>query len=259
MCASNSATCPTLNMNRCIREIIIQEIRSIANEFLKEAQRLGLPNWSNTSFGPNANVVPVELSAAIVFDFHFVNANSTFCASLVGGDLGSAVVNCITNATVTSLPAQVDLSTISSTSVNTASNLIKTLGVGLLNSYLHKLGFSELTYSNLADNILQDLHGSQAEYAFNFGIISDILNQDSQINTANATCHTAFPSFTGAASTAFESWITAYIPPASSRTMCTLLKDMSAGTSTGNAPPLSTSAFLHTNMFRSNESPSGSC
>jgi len=223
--------------------------------FLKEAQRLALPNWMNATFGPNANVVPVELAAADIFDFHLVNPSSTYCVSLTGTETPNALASCIANATVMALPAQVDLSTVNGALINSTSNLVKTLGVGLLNSYLHKLGVSEQNYTNLNDNFLVDLHGSQAEYAINFGILSDVLNQDSQTNVANATCHTAF-SFTGGSSAAFEAFLNLFIPPASTRTMCTMLQNMA----TGSSPTfLSGTSWLHTNMFRASESPSGSC
>jgi len=242
MCGGGSCSSLTLNADRCVREIVILELRSIASEFLTEAKNLALPNWVPTSFGQNANIVPVEVAAADIFDYHLVNHNTTQCA-LTGTDTPNNVGLCIANATGTALPAQVDLSTISNAAINATSNLVKLMGLGLLNSYLHKLNLAELSYATLNDNLLVDLHGSQAEYAFNFGILSDILAQDSQTNSANATCHSQF-SFTGANSVSFELWLNGYIPPASSRTLCTMLQNMSG---TGG---FTTTTWLHTHMFR---------
>jgi len=235
--------CPSAQIDRCIREIVILELRSIASEFLTEA--LNLPLSKKVAFPSNANVVPVELAAAHVFDYHWL-ASSSQCNSLTGSSDATALGSCITNALSTSLPTQMDLSSVSNLAINQTSQNIKMFGLGNLNSYLFALGSTEINYGTADDNILVNLHGSDAEYAINFGILADILSRDSvaSVASANATCHGNLV-FTGTDIPNWETFLNSVIPPAPSRTMCTMLQDMAQSPAVFTSP-----TFLQKYMFR---------
>jgi len=261
---SGQAPCSLVSCNkpslaRCVRELAILEFRAITREFLDEAKLLPLPNWNVNSFPANANVAPVELSAAKLFDLHLGAPDIPACDSFTS--VNSDPVNCIATAHNTPLVTQQDVTQLPAGTINTLTNQVKALGVGSLNAYLAQLGASPVPYSSLTDNFLIDLHGSAAEYAFNFGILEQIYAQDSRSTSANATCNANIPfAPSSTSSQQFQNALNSFFPVAQTRTLCTLFQSMSPTPAGGlggtyafaSAPP------LHTHMFRQ-EAVTGSC
>jgi len=162
---------------------------------------------------------------------------------------------CINTAQATPLIKQRDLTQIPQATINASTNQVKVLGVASLNAYLAQLALPPVSSASLSNNFLIDLHGSNAEYAVNFGILSSILALDSRGTSANATC-LANLQFGGSTQTGqFQASLNAFIPLAASRTMCTLLQSMVA---IGGAWGPTVSPLLHTHMFRA-EAVSGFC
>jgi len=225
--ACNSA-CNQGPLSRCAREILVEEFISIAKEFVTEAKTLfpGAPKFS-----PNSNfVAPVELGAAKIFDLHYhaaVPLAGTTCSfsSISGDELATSNTGkCINASLSVPLMTQRDLDAMPVQDLDKIVNDVQALGIGSLNAYLPKLG--QASYLPPSDNLLLDLHGSTAEYAFNFGIFDTLLSQDSRQNTASATCNANFP-FTGTQATSFATTLGIFLPAASTRTLCSLLKEMS--------------------------------
>jgi len=245
-CSGSSLNCGRDKVGRCVKELVILEYRSIAQEFIAEAKLLPLPN--TLKFGPNQNVAPVELAAAKLFDFHFAADPIPDCQSLSTPNIDPTL--CIQGAQSTKLKPQrnlQDTSQVPSGTITTATNVVKSLGLGNLNAYLSKLGQPEIhPYSALNDNLLIDLHGSAAEYAFNFGILEDILAQDGRSDSANSTCfeNIQFPGFPSQ-TILLSQFLGNFIPAAKTRTLCTLLQDMLGGTFGFDA-----TTSLHAHMFR---------
>jgi hypothetical protein len=225
------------------------EFRAIAKEFIAEAKTLSLPNWNNASFMPNPNIAPVELVAARLFDFHIGVA--------VSCSLSDPTVNpvtCIQAASTTALVGQRSLA--ADGTINATTNKVKAFGLGSINTYLSALGKAERSYASQNDNLLIDLHGSPAEYAFNFGILENILAQDSRSEAANATCFANLDQFGGTGDLLFDNVISGIVTAGKTRTLCTLLQDMATGAGTNQ---INVGGELHTNMFRKVASPSGTC
>jgi hypothetical protein len=235
--AQPAGSCNIPALARCVRELAIFEFRTIAKEFLLEAKVL-FPNAE--TFPPINSIAPVELAAARIFDLHLGAPNNAACSNF-DSFASSISAACISAAKNTSLSTQIDLSLISS--ITSTANQVKSLGLGSLNSYLVKLGLPPKSYSALKDHLLLDLRGSGAEYAFNFGIVENILNQDLRNETAVAVCSFNYPSSNTNPSLvdAYNLAVSTFLADATSRTLCTLLKDMGVPTSS-----------LQSNMFRVN-------
>jgi hypothetical protein len=238
-------------MARCVKELVTVEFRSVAKEFIEEAKLLNLgSNWNTAvTFGSNANLVPAELAAAKIFDLHLAAPSLSDCASATLDDVNGNPVNCIVAAQGTSLWTQRDLSSVST--LNALTNQVKSFGLGSLNAYLSKLALQQVPYSGLHDNLFLDLHGSSAEYAINFGILENILARDSRADNATFTCTTNLQ--LGPNQIGFENFMNVFLTAAKTRTLCTLLQDMSSG-----LQPINVGASLHQRMFRK-ETPTGLC
>jgi len=239
--------CSAANLGRCVKEIVILEYISITEEFLNVAKVLPLSGWNNLKFDANENVAPVDLAAAKIFDFHLAADPISPCTGL--NSPSNDPSDCINTAQGVQLFTQRDLSTLPANTITTASDAIKTFGLGNLNSYLSKLGQAAKPYALLSDNLLMDIHGSAAEYAFNFGILENILGQDLRSDTANMTCTTNINFVDQNLNDQFVGVMNTLIPAAKTRTLCTLLEDMAS---------VLTITTLHPNMFEA-ESITGSC
>jgi len=133
------------------------------------------------------------------------------------------------------------------------------MGLGSINTYLRALGMTEMPYASQNTNLLFDLHGSGAEYAINFGILQNILAQDSRTNNATAVCSANLQFSVPADTQSFNAQVSAAVTAAQGRTMCSLLQTMSTP---GLYPPLSPTCIgnvLHKHMFRANEAATGTC
>jgi len=190
----------------------------------------------------------VDLAAAKIFDFHLAaDPISPSCTDL--NSPSNDPSDCINAAQAVELFIQRDLSTLPANTITTASDAIKTFGLGNLNSYLSKLGQPAQPYALLSDNLLMDIHGSAAEYAFNFGILENILDQDLRVDSANATCKENIIFQNQNENDQFANILNNLIPAAKTRTLCTLLEDMAS---------VLTITTLHPNMFVA-ETITGSC
>jgi hypothetical protein len=245
-----SSACNAAKLGRCARDLMLVEFQAVAREFFAEAKTLPLSNWNSDSFTPNPNVAPVELAAARLFDFHIGVA--------VSCSLTDPTVNpnaCIQAASSTALLTQRSLA--ADGTISATTNLVKAFGLGSINTYLSKLGKSELSYASQNDNLLIDIHGSPAEYAFNFGILESILAQDSRSESANTTCFANMQGqFSGNGDLQFANVVNPIISAGKTRTLCTLLQDMA---SAGGNYQINVAGELHTNMFRKDAAPSGTC
>jgi hypothetical protein len=233
--------CVAAAVARCVREIVIMELRAIANEFLTEAQNLFPIQDSSVSFAPNPDVAPVELAAAQLFDLHLVANSPAICSTLPADQ---DPVDCIVAAVNVQLQKQRDLSGMSTT-INAASELVKKLGLGSINRYLYELGLPELAYNLQKPNLLEALRNSGAEYAFNFGILKNILQQDNRTNV-NAACQAQLSGDQNF-QTALSGFLSPYIANAPTLTLCKLLKDMSDPPVRITPAPLT--SVLHQRMF----------
>jgi len=233
-------------------ELCILEFRSIVREFLDEAKRIPFLSGHIKTFPTNATVAPVELGAAAIFDLHLGAAvDIPACDGAFSGS--SDPTACLTAAQSTQLFTQRNLGT-STATINTLSNQAKSLGLGNLNAYLALLGESPVDFSTLSNppNFLQDLQGSAAEYAFNFGILEQIYAQDSRSDSANATCLANLQFVNNVNTQQFQNALNSFIPLAKNRTMCTLFQSMEALAGGIGAVP------LHPRMFIQ-ETATGSC
>jgi len=131
--------------------------------------------------------------------------------------------------------------------INAAADRVKLLGLGSINTYLHKLG-SPIKSHPVSGSLLQDLHGSEAEFAFNFGILEDILNRDEKAFFASKTCF-EFPPWASATSEAnWMSAVNSFINPPRANNLCELYLDMQSSRYPGGALPQGDG--VRKNMFR---------
>jgi len=256
---SSAGKCSSAGVERCIREVVILELRAVAAEFLTEAKNLPGTNWNTAVSFPPVSNAPVELAAAHIFDFHFAEmAPSPLASCCVFSTPSDDPSNCLSVAQSTPLNVQISLTGMTS-SINAASEQVKSLGLGSVNTYLHALNLTEISYASQNANLLVDLHGSAAEYAINFGILQSILNQDSRAGPGNATATcSANLQFTAPADTAsFNAQVNSMVTSAQSRSMCTLLQAMSNSlySPLGSCVP----PTLHRHMFRADEAATGTC
>jgi hypothetical protein len=164
-CTPNPANCPTLGLDRCVRELVILEMRAVAKEFLNEARQLSV--LTNTySFPQDPNIAPVELAAAKIFDLHLGSptpAAQCSTASVYTSDPAS----CLGTGRTAGLQKQIDLSpSPASALIESSSTLVKTLGLGSINAYLRLLGIPEISYASQKSNLLIDV-ANKAAFAFN--------------------------------------------------------------------------------------------
>jgi len=276
---SDQTKCPPGALAQCVREIVILELRALASEFIKEAKNTQLwpafPNWDPTiKFASDPGVVPIEAAAARLFDFHLVAPTPSAQAQCFSNtNVGVDPTTCITASAKVGLQTQTAISpppTAVANLLNSVSDNIKAFGLGSYNSYRRKVGLTEIVYALQNNSLLNDIHNSKLEYAFNFGFIEDILAQDllGTVDSANATCNALITGLSTDDYTAFNfggvTSLTAFLVPAPSRTLCTLLKELAAS---GVLTPGGNNGInnnLHTNMFRASESacsvsPSCSC
>jgi hypothetical protein len=253
--------CSSLLLARCVREITILEYQAVAREFLSEAKKLYLGPTNNLAFATdNSFVTPVDLAGAKLLDLHYGPARTTTaCSPPTPTTTGVAVLQpsdnpalCLNDTKLIGLHSQRASATLAA-DVQAAMNRIKQLGLGSLNSYLSKLKPAPLKlYSALGDNLLNDIRGSDAEYAINFGILEAILAQDSKATATqvNNTCI----SLMGYTGTNLGTWVTSLKPritAAPTRTLCSLIKEMNVGAyGTTYSNNLGTNILLHANMFR---------
>jgi hypothetical protein len=255
---SSAGKCSAAGVERCIREIVILELRAVAAEFLAEAKNLPGTNWNTAVSFPPVTNAPVELAAAHIFDFHFAEATplTSCCSFSTPSDDPSY---CISTAQMTPLNVQIPLTGMTS-SINAATEQVKTLGLGSINTYLHALNVTEMSYASQNANLLVDLHGSAAEYAINFGILQSILNSDSRAGAGNATatCSANLQFSLPVDTASFNAQVSSMVTGAQSRTLCTILQAMSNPAIYGQLASC-VPASLHRRMFRADEASTGSC
>jgi len=254
---STPGKCSSTGVERCIREIVILELRAVAAEFLAEAKNLPGSNWNTAVSFPPVTNAPVELAAAHIFDFHFAEATPLSCCAFVTPSDDPSY--CISMAQMNPLNVQIPLTGMTA-SINAASEQVKILGLGSLNSYLHALNLTEISYASQNANLLFDLHGSAAEYAFNFGILQSILAQDSRAGAGNATatCNANLQFSLPADTASFNAEVNSMATAAQTRSLCTILQAMSNSAIYGQLASC-VPASLHPHMFRATEASTGSC
>jgi len=248
---SQAPLCDPGLLGRCVRELVIAEFRAVVKEFLAEAKLL-FPS-PQLFASVNTSVAPVELAAAKLFDLHLAaNTANPSCAALNTLNTDK-LLNCIDSAHNVGLPTQRDLSSLGTT-ITSYVNTVKSLGLGSLNAYLAKLNVPpRVPYSSQSDNVLQDLHGSAAEYAFNFGILETILAQDSRADSANATCVLAGQGLSAANMPLFQSAVNSFLLAVPAQTLCLVLQALNTGNYNAITP-----TNLHPHMFRADPA-TGSC
>jgi len=252
------------NYNGANKEFVILELQAIAQEFLSVAQTLPLSGFNppaNPVFPANPSISVVELAAAQLFNLHLYSDSSCTYQNA-----NSDPSNCINHASTTGLFKQMNLQN-QGALINSTSELVKILGLNLINSYLSAAQQPEwANYASQNANLLYDLHGSQAEYAINFGILASILSQDQRTTQANivAVCK-AGQSFNDPTSQqynptdaqSFSLMLTnAYNNHAT--TLCALLEQMDPRNTLGvSYGTLSVLPHLHPNMFLAGTSTGG--
>lgn len=252
-------TCDRREVARCSRIITIIEYQSIAREFLAEAKAMNLSaDWNNARFAKLDSVVPAEVGAARLFDLHLDSDPIAACSlAAISPFSRNSLETCLTAAGPIRLKKQISPDT---ATLNNAINLVNSLGIHNLNAYLEKLGTLWNTLQP-DGNILFDLHGSRAEYAFNFGILENILEQDAKANIEYAR-NACFNVLT-APFNEKNTWIAAVnftINNAVNTTLCKVLRTQSTTQSIYQyGLPSTYAASLHPHMFRGDEPPTGSC
>lgn len=251
--------CDRREVARCSRIITIIEYQSIAREFLAEAKAMNLSaDWNSARFAKLDSVVPAEVGAARLFDLHLDSDPIAACSlAAISPYSRNSLETCLTAAGPIRLKKQISPDT---ATLNNAINLVNSLGIHNLNAYLEKLGTLWNTLQP-DGNILFDLHGSRAEYAFNFGILENILEQDAKANIeyARNACFNVLTAPFNEKTT----WMTAVnltINNAVNTTLCKVLRTQSTTQSIYlYGLPSTYTSSLHPHMFRGDEPPTGSC
>jgi len=255
-CSTFSGGCAAGKAGRCARAITILEYQSVAREFLREAKAMNFSaNWTNAKFDPTLNV-PVEVGAARLFDLHLNHDNVPRC-NIPSYDRNN-VTFCVQDALLVKLQKQIAPS---SSAINDAVNFANALGINSLNAYLRKLGMGPEDLDPTG-NILFDLHGSRAEYAFNFGFLESILDQD--LKTASSytrqVCLTANSPLDVNSVQPWNDFLTYVIRQAVNTTLCKVIQSAvndHGAYSFGLFTPILPN--LHPNLFRNDEPLTGSC
>jgi hypothetical protein len=246
--------CADASIARCAREILLQEYRVIVREFLAEAKLLFSAQAQAVTFNRTTAVVPVELAAAQIFDLHWAPAATSCPTPSDPGVVTNSPATCINTLLNVKLPTQRDWAIAPTpvlAGINATAERIKAMGLGSINAYLHKLGLP-LKSHPLSDHVLLDLHDSDAEYAFNFGVLEDIFNRDSKVSFANDTCFQFPPYSIQLGQTAVDQWksvVNSFLSMPE-RNLCSLYLHMQDANRYETTMALAVSA-VRPNMFRS--------
>jgi hypothetical protein len=222
----------------CARELLIQEWRNIAQEYVSAgscffSQNLGQsPPFLNFSFAQQG-VVPLEVGAAQMFMLHHVPATAT--SSCTSSVLGSGYDRtCLSNAANNNLIMQRgDIATMSSTDFAAATRAPQ-FGLPSVDAYLATLGASSYNYAGTMNSHLNiGLHLSPAEWAINFGFLQNLLTTQSALRNASTACLALAQASSDTAVTQMQQYM-----PGGARaiTPCSTISCMLGSFSTGSAP-----------------------
>lgn len=207
--------------------------------FLDEAKLL-FPTFPTLKTFNHSRVTPVELAAAQIFDLHWAPATvPQDCLDEDQNDFFTSPVSCMAQLREAPLLTQRNLATLTpaqQNAITAAGELVKSLGLGSVNAYLAKLN-EPLKPHPLSDNLLLDLRGSAAEYAFNFGILERVFALDARTSSVNETClnvaHAPYAPTSPEAASLWRGVVEEFtVGFAAPRTLCKLMMEM-------NRPPLS--------------------
>jgi hypothetical protein len=180
----------------CARELLLEEWRAIAAEFVNASKCYfrtvhGDSNPVKFNFSQHQEAVPLEVGAAKIFNLHHTPqslANGCSSDPVVSvPQIGTFNRSCIASMASVNLNTQVNITAFTSAQFSSI-NVTQLYGLPPVDSYVTALGKS-FSYSNaISPNILLGLHKSAANYAINFGLIESILTEQQSVRDATTAC-----------------------------------------------------------------------
>jgi len=174
----------------CARELVIEEWRAIAQEFIKAGKcffRDQYGEFTVSKFDWSSNyAVPVEVVAAQIFNLHNTPASAVpTCATppVLGTTYDHS---CLADASRTRLIQQRNIAGLNAADF-AAWTQSEFYGLASVDDYVAKLNKPFNYNSAISPNLALGLHLSPANYAINFGFIENLLQAQS-VRNATQSC-----------------------------------------------------------------------
>jgi len=189
--SSSPVPTPQSVAGACARELVIEEWRAIAQEYVTAGQCFfkNVLNTATASFSwSQQGVVPVEVAAAQMFTLHHTPV-STVAACSNAQVLGAGFDrSCLVGSFSNSLGTQTDITKLTNAQLQAATQA-PLYGLPSVDAYLSALNQQYAGYTGtMFSHLNLGLHMTPAEYAINFGFLSNLLTHQASNRNATQAC-----------------------------------------------------------------------